>query len=922
MRCSLANIRSIGVFLCAAACLVAPSVVPAAPVTITWNGGAGNWADSGTWTPVAIPTNGISTYNVRVDGGKTGASVVSVVDISPVIDTINISNTDIVSINNNRELTIAGASIINAGTISFNASGGGSSSLGIQSNATLTGGGVLAMSDDIWNRIYDPSGAGARLTNVNNTIRGAGKIGVGSMSLTNRALIDANMSSGFTLTVAPGFGGSVINSGTMRASNGGVLDLASGVFQNYEGVTSGTIEARADSTVQLQSGAHITGGLLTTNAIGGGAGSVEGVILIPSFSQMAKLEDVTIDGHVSLANDALFYIAGTINNQSSSISLNSIGHYSLMSVDGDTTLTGGGTITMTASEKNYIYDKANTGAVLTNENNTIQGAGKIGANKMALINRGVIDANQIVALEVDPHSTAGVVNKGTLRASGGGQLILTGNGGGTFQNYEGATPGTIEAQHASQVTLAVGAHVIGGQLTTSGSGQINTDAFVPVRLENVTIAGRVVSGVGSTIFLDGATMVTNSPASMVELAGGTYDSAGGTLTNLGKISGFGTMKLRPVNHGTVQAVGGTLTMTDGIQGGSGTVQIDSGASLDLSQGASGSNADNLIHNGTNLNLGGNSFTVGADYINANWGTGNSFNPHANVTSTGGQILAGGNVTQSLSGDVTGGGTAVATMDFGVVHVGESPTMQYRIKNDGTVGPSLRGAIQTGGITDARLIGTGAVAGNFGPVAASGQSGALTVTFNATSAGPLVGQVVHIANNFDNVAEQNLAITGMAYHYADPEIVKLGGVGTLTPTGPNSYTIDLGVVLYGAPNPTVVLKLTNAAPSSDPAYADDLGGNWDIAQATDFILAGFGSFLPIGAGGTVDGLVIELNASLVGEFDGSITLNCFGENASGYHGTLSDVTLNITGTVDVPEPATLSLMVACGAALAARRRRRR
>ena len=101
----------------------------------------------------------------------------------------------------------------------------------------------------------------------------------------------------------------------------------------------------------------------------------------------------------------------------------------------------------------------------------------------------------------------------------------------------------------------------------------------------------------------------------------------------GEIFGFGTVSVRPTNSALIRSAGGTLTFANGIQGAGGTVQVDAGSTLDLSGGASGTSADFLIHNGTtagSLNLGANNITVGVDYTNASFGTGNTFNPHASV----------------------------------------------------------------------------------------------------------------------------------------------------------------------------------------------------------------------------------------------------------------------------------------------------
>jgi hypothetical protein len=150
----------------------------------------------------------------------------------------------------------------------------------------------------------------------------------------------------------------------------------------------------------------------------------------------------------------------------------------------------------------------------------------------------------------------------------------------------------------------------------------------------------------------------------------------------------------------------------------------------------------LTHNGSAVNglaLGANSITVSGDYTNANAGSGNAFNRRANVTGTG-QILAGGDAAQVITGAaVTGGNTANATLTIGNVRVGTN-TFGYTIGNGGTTGPTLRGAIQTSvngaNITDARLSGSGVTAGNYNAGAPAGNSGNLGVTFTAASAGAL------------------------------------------------------------------------------------------------------------------------------------------------------------------------------------------
>ena len=52
----------------------------------------------------------------------------------------------------------------------------------------------------------------------------------------------------------------------------------------------------------------------------------------------------------------------------------------------------------------------------------------------------------------------------------------------------------------------------------------------------------------------------------------------------------------------------------------------------------------LLHNGNNLALGSNNITISQDYNNANFGSGNTFNNHANVTGTGSILAAGTNLS--------------------------------------------------------------------------------------------------------------------------------------------------------------------------------------------------------------------------------------------------------------------------------------
>ena len=75
---------------------------------------------------------------------------------------------------------------------------------------------------------------------------------------------------------------------------------------------------------------------------------------------------------------------------------------------------------------------------------TIQGSGQIGLDQIAITNAGLIVANQPTVLGIGPNAN-GMINIGTLRASNGATLVLSGSNGGSFNN----AGGTIEALNGS-----------------------------------------------------------------------------------------------------------------------------------------------------------------------------------------------------------------------------------------------------------------------------------------------------------------------------------------------------------------------------------------------------------------------------------------------------------------------------------------
>lgn len=279
------------------------------------------------------------------------------------------------------------------------------------------------------------------------------------------------------------------------------------------------------------------------------------------------------------------------------------------------------------------------------------------------------------------------------------------------------------------------------------------------------------------------------------------------------------------------------------------------------------------YSGTLLTLGSSTLTIVSDYNNLNWGTGNAFSPFARIDRTGGGQIRAANAGQTITGSggaiLTNGTTDNATLAFGNVHVGSTALIyNYNINNTGTSGGTkISGAIQTGGstpghITDVRLTGTGVIDANFGPINAAASSTSYAVAFTPSTAGLLDGQKVFIINNFANVQDQTLNITGAAYRYAAPSTI--------------SSTVNLGNIHVGDTFGTSALSLTNVA--TNDGYSESLNAAFGtLTRAT-----GTGSVTGLAAGGPAStSLVVGLSGSTAtaGARTGTAVVN-FTSNGSG------------------------------------------
>ena len=520
---------------------------------------------------------------------------------------------------------------------------------------------------------------------------------------------------------------------------------------------------------------------------------------------------------------------------------------------------------------------------------------------------------------------AGMVNGAEIVLNKSAQLQLFTAGATTrasvlsFDNTGGGTGGVLDLRGLSTTLGAVrsqGPSAGAGRISNSGSGSAAATLTVDFDTSSQTFSGVAQNGTGALALhkagsgswtlsgantytggttLAGGTLVLGSAGAIgstgsISFAGGTLQhsaantgdysarfstaanqlysidtggqsvalatalgSSGGTLDK----RGAGALQLSAASTytGATTVTGGTLALLGSTQ--SPSFSVASGAALDLRTSVSTGTLDQV----GSLLLGVNNLTITQDYRNANFGVGNAFNRRAGVTGTG-QIRAAGTTQQVLVGTaVSGGTTATPTLALGNLRVGSTVTRTVQIQNVGSGGPSLRGALQTTGITSAALSGSGVTAQNWGALAQGATGPIFDVVYSPTQGGALTSQTVAVVNNFDNVAGQTLAITGAAYRPA--------AASTL------AAPVQLAAQRVGA-------TATQALTLGNTAVADSFSERLNASLSGTGAIVVSGSVSLLGAGATSDALRIRADTATAGFKNGTatVTLASDGTGTSG------------------------------------------
>jgi len=637
-------------------------------------------------------------------------------------------NSGTIKVMDGATLALSAAAIINSGSVNLQGvSGGGGATLQIDANVTLSGGGKVSLSSNGDNAITD-NGSAVSLTNVNNTIVGAGTIGSGDTNLTliNRGTINANSMSALTVNTGSN---AVINSGTLEATSTSGLIIDSNVSNAK---TSEALGTSATVTIENSTIGNATSGLVLASGSGAqvqldsatiSGGNLQtssgGQIDIIGSGNVLSGGTITSASLVKINNGGTLTLVGSIAN-SGTISANGSSNPTELDVSGTVLLSGGGKVSLSPNENNEIL-AASSGATLTNVNNTIAGAGTVGSgdNSLSLTNKGTINANTMSTLTINTGNNA-ITNSGTLESTSTGGLVIDSNvsnaktiealGTSATVMIENSTisntaSGLVLAAGSSALVELDGAIISGGKLQTSGSkaaietagatsnvivgATIAAGSLVEANnLGTLTLSGSTISGAtvsfGETISsgaiveaTSGGTAVVNggtvgSGAIVETLSGGTA-IVSGTIANSGTLYANGFGSLLEIANGAVVS-GGVVEVGNGV------VDIQGASSKNVTFQAGGSGGL-VIADGS-----GSSTDYAGKVSGFGVSGGASHADHSQYVELTSVTFASGQMGSSYSGTatsgvltITSGGTVVAAINF----VGAYTLSNFLVTSDGS-----------------------------------------------------------------------------------------------------------------------------------------------------------------------------------------------------------------------------------------------
>lgn len=614
-------------------------------------------------------------------------------------------------------------SFVNANTLTLGDFGGSGS-------YTISSGSLLLGTPAVRGLLFVGLGGDGSFvqTGGNVTVRGAGGL-EGSVQIGRAAGISAAYGiKGGSLTSDEVQVGAV-GAGTFAQSGGVVTVGGSGLFVGYGGagsyglstvngaasliVTTETIGLQGNGVFNQNGNAqHRVSQILRVGAMGGaqgvfnmGGGALDAVALQLGgnggsgvFAQTAG--SVVVSSTLNIAGGGTYNLsAGTlgVGNAANSFSIAAGGSFNQSGGQFSGTLSNGGSFSYGGGSFagrliNGVFGNLNIAGTL------IAGQGVVNQGSIVLGNGSTLGSG--VGASMDNQASL-ILNGGTLGGAGaivnngglGGFGTLAGTGGfsnaglwtvadgnvtlsnsGANTNLGQLTIGAGRALQLAGSTLANrGALALGAGLV-SGSGQL-TNAAGGTLSGVGTVASSFVNQ-GAVVPGNGALVVTQGfvNAGVVNLTGPLTGITGGPIANSGTLQGAGNVGAAVGNSGTVEAIGGTLILTQPLTN-SGRIAAGSSAKL-LAQGGLAANNGLIV-------IGGGTFDAAGPLNNGGQITGWGSFSSGGLTNNGAISLTGG-VTQVSGGVTNSAGHAIqvaynpATFTGAVINNGSFHTVSTTV----------------------------------------------------------------------------------------------------------------------------------------------------------------------------------------------------------------------------------------------------
>lgn len=506
----------------------------------------GSWTDPLNWS-TGVPS---SALNAVVNGNLSSVNVNLGPNLTGNANTLSIDVGDSVTVNNNSTLNLAG-NLVAGGLLRFNV-GANESYLNF-SSATASINGTID-----FNYQTGAAAAGAiqgpgsgTLTN-NGIVRGSGSLrNIRFTNAVGGVLENYQSDAQLYLDANNGAAGLFVNLGTIRALAGSTVTFA-GDFGGDFISTGGAIQANGDgAVVRLINSAGITGGTYSTTGTGEVVAEANHTVSMSSFINTGMLR---------VRNNSRINVSGVITN-TGTLEVNPVGSTSYVSLVGDTTLAGTGTVRLNSTAA--ADARIDGGGVLTiGANQTVRGAGYF--REMRVINNGTIIGEGTNSpqggMYLDSSNTAAgqFVNNGTIQAAANSYVSLVGDFGGTFTGS-----GVYRADGVNAfLHLANSVTVDGGLYTTTGGGEIRVPVNHLARMNAPTITNNSIVRVlnNSRLYLNGS-VVNNG---LLQVDSGASESY---LTIESDVSLSGTGQTVLISNPGVSSArvdgGGTLTIATG-----------------------------------------------------------------------------------------------------------------------------------------------------------------------------------------------------------------------------------------------------------------------------------------------------------------------------------------------------------------------